>query len=106
MSYNVSNLHLKVATFQDNIVWNRCIQCSRTFTYFSSVVVEVTATAMNHSYRTLTKIWHFSMAYHHAKTSCPVRAKNVLVLCRMLQTFADITQNEQLIDEDFYGEKI
>ena len=46
------------------------------------------------------------MAYHHAKTSCPVQGKNLLVFSRTLQTCSAITQNEQLIDEIFYGEKI
>ena len=46
------------------------------------------------------------MAYHHAKISCPVRDKNILVLSRTRQTFSAITQNENLIDEIFYGERL
>ena len=46
------------------------------------------------------------MTYHYEKTSCPVRDKYFLVFSRLLQTFSAITQNEQLIDEIFYQEKI
>ena len=87
------------------IILKEYIQCSRTLNYFSSVVA-ATVTAMSHNYRFLTKIWYFGMAYHHAKTSCPVQRKKNLVLSRTLQIWSAITQNEQLIDDIFHGEKI
>ena len=94
-----------MTAFQGNIILKEYIQCSRTLNYFSSAVA-ATVTAMSHNYRFLTKIWYFGMAYHRAKTSCPVQGKKFLVLSRTLQICSAITQNEQLIDDILFGEKI
>ena len=40
------------------------------------------------------------------KQAAPYSAKNFLVLSRTLQTYSAITQNEQPIDDIFYGEEI
>ena len=46
------------------------------------------------------------MAYHDTKTSCPVRNKDFLVLSHTHQTCSAGSENEQLIDEIFYGQKM